>query len=77
MSVTFSIKTVSDDLAEALRERARRNHRSLQGELTAILEDAVGGRPFEARALLARVRALGVETAAEGTRMVREARDAR
>jgi plasmid stability protein len=77
MSVTFSIKTVSDDLADAIRERARRNHRSVQGELTAILEEAVGGRPFEARALLARVRALGVETADEAKGIVREMRDAR
>jgi plasmid stability protein len=41
MPVTFSIKNVPDEVAEALRERARRNHRSLQGELMAIVENAV------------------------------------
>lgn len=38
---TLSIKDVPEDWAEALRERAARNHRSLQGELTAILEAAL------------------------------------
>jgi plasmid stability protein len=41
MSVTLTIKQVSDRLAEKLRLRAAANHRSLQGELTAILEEAV------------------------------------
>lgn len=38
---TLSIKDVPEVWAEALRQRAARNHRSLQGELTAILEAAV------------------------------------
>ena len=37
----LSIKDVPDAWAEALRERAKRNHRSLQGELMAILERAL------------------------------------
>jgi plasmid stability protein len=77
MPVTLSIKTVPDDLADALRERARHNHRSLQGELMSILEDAARETPFQARALLERVRALGVRTPAGGVRLVRQARDGR
>jgi plasmid stability protein len=38
--VHLSIKNVPDALAARLRERAERNHRSLQGELMAILEGA-------------------------------------
>ena len=38
---TLSIKDVPEEWAQALRQRAARNHRSLQGELTAILEAAV------------------------------------
>ncbi len=38
----LSIKDVPDAWAEALRQRASRNHRSLQGELMAIIEQAVG-----------------------------------
>lgn len=41
MSVNLSIKGVPDELAERLRQRAARHHRSLQGELMALLEAAV------------------------------------
>ena len=40
MGVNLSIKGVADDIAERLRRRAERNHRSLQGELMAIIEQA-------------------------------------
>lgn len=45
MSVNLSIKGVPDEIAERLRERAARNHRSLQGELMAIIEEAAQARP--------------------------------
>ncbi len=37
----ISIKDVPDVWAEALRQRAARNHRSLQGELMAVIEATV------------------------------------
>ncbi len=40
MSLNLSIKNVPDATAQRLRARAERNHRSLQGELMAILEAA-------------------------------------
>ncbi len=40
MPVNLSIKNVPDELAEKLRQRAERNHRSLQRELMAIIENA-------------------------------------
>lgn len=43
MGVNLSIKDVPDKLAQRLRERAARNHRSLQGELMAIVEAAALG----------------------------------
>ncbi|MEW6676801.1 MAG: Arc family DNA-binding protein [Pseudomonadota bacterium] len=42
----LSIKSVPEALAESLRQRAARNHRSLQGELMAILEAAVHETPI-------------------------------
>lgn len=36
----LSVKDVPEELAERLRQRALRNHRSLQGELMAIIEQA-------------------------------------
>ena len=41
----ISIKDVPEQWAEALRQRAARNHRSLQGELMSLIERAVG-EPF-------------------------------
>ena len=40
MDVNLSIKAVPQALAERLRRRAERHHRSLQGELMAIIEAA-------------------------------------
>ena len=40
MPVNLSIKEVPEPMAERLRARAERNHRSLQGELMAIIEAA-------------------------------------
>jgi plasmid stability protein len=77
MPVTLSIKSVPDDLADVLRQRAKRNHRSIQGELMSILEETLGERPFHARSLLARVKALGVQTPDEAAALVRAARDRR
>lgn len=41
MAVNFSIKQVPEGVAKRLRQRAERNHRSLQRELLAIIEAAV------------------------------------
>ncbi|NMG65813.1 Arc family DNA-binding protein [Azoarcus indigens] len=41
----LSIKNVPEALAERLRQRAASNHRSLQGELMAIIEQAVDAPP--------------------------------
>ena len=40
MPVNLSIKEVPDAIADRLRARAERHHRSLQGELMAIIEQA-------------------------------------
>lgn len=41
MGVNLSIKNVPDALADKLRQRAEANHRSLQGELMALLESSL------------------------------------
>ena len=40
MLINLSIKSVPEHIAQRLRARAERNHRSLQGELMAIVERA-------------------------------------
>ena len=47
MSVNLSIKNVPDALADKLRQRAEANHRSLQGELMALLERALSDNGVE------------------------------
>lgn len=65
MPVNLSIKGVSDDMAEQLRARALRHHRSLQGELLAILEESVRGpKRLSPHELLEKIRDLGLRTPA-------------
>jgi plasmid stability protein len=45
MPVTLTIKQVPEGLAQKLRKRAAQNHRSLQGELMWILNDAMSSTP--------------------------------
>ena len=73
--VSLSIKSVPNDLARALRARAARNRRSIQGELMHILETAVRPKVFDARALRRKLDAIGLATPAESVAMIREDRD--
>lgn len=76
MPVNLSIKNVPDALADQLRQRAERAHRSLQGELMVILEEAVYGRaPLEPGEVLRQVAELGLRTPSESVQMVRGDRD--
>ena len=78
MPVNLSIKNAPDDVVERLRERAARHHRSLQGELLAIVEAAV--RPTQHLTpdeVLAEVRRMGLRTPAEAAAIVRADRDRR
>jgi plasmid stability protein len=76
MTTTLSIKSVPDDVADRLRARAERNHRSLQGELMAIIEDAVRPpRRLTAAEFLADIRARGLHTPDEATAIIRADRD--
>lgn len=78
MSINLSIKNVPDQLAEKLRRRAERHHRSLQGELLSILEESVAlPEPLTPADVLARVRAGGTQTPDESATFIRDDRDAR
>jgi plasmid stability protein len=78
MPVNLSIKNAPDEMVARLKKRARQHHRSLQGELMAILEDAVGSsRPLTPDEVLDNVRRLGLSTPSEAASMVRKDRDGR
>jgi len=75
-SMNLSIKNAPEEVVERLRERARRHHRSLQGELLAIIEAATReDRPSTPGEVLAEVRRLGLETPGEAASIVRADRD--
>ena len=78
MAVNLSIKNAPEAVVQRLRERAVRHHRSLQGELLAIIQEAVGeGGPATAAEILADVRRLGVQTGNDAVAIVRADRDGR
>lgn len=79
MPVNLSIKNAPDDVVDRLRERAKRNHRSLQGELLAIIEDAsIAAPPKLTQAeFLTEIRTLGLSTPAESVAIIRADRDRR
>jgi antitoxin FitA len=78
MPFNLSIKNAPDELVALLKLKAQRNHRSLQGELLAIIEEAVRTpKPLTVDGLLAKVRELGLKTPSESAQIIREMRDAR
>jgi plasmid stability protein len=76
-NVSLSVKNVPPVLAKALGDRARRNHRSVQGELMHILEDAVrpAARGFDVERIRRRARALGITSDTNSVDIIREMRD--
>lgn len=78
MPVNLSIKNAPDAIVERLRRRAERHHRSLQGELLAIIEEAVRAEgELSPGELLAEVRRLGLRTPGDAAAIVRADRDRR
>jgi plasmid stability protein len=79
MPLALSIKNVPEEIAQRLKQRASRNHRSLQGELLAILESVMEPAPASRiDEIHAKVQASGVKTPrGETARMIRRERDDR
>ena len=73
----LSIKGVPEAQVMRLRERAKANHRSLQGELRALIDDATGlasGRQ-SVEEVAAKAGRLGLTRRDEAARLIREDRD--
>ena len=78
MPINLSIKNAPDEIVVRLKERAARNQRSLQGEMLAIIEEAVSEpTTLTPREILAEVRRLGLQTPAESVEIIRAHRDGR
>lgn len=72
----LSIKGVPEEQVARLRERAKANHRSLQGELRALIEEAATAAPrwLSVDEIAERVSKLGLTRRNEAARLVREDR---
>jgi plasmid stability protein len=76
MPVDLSIKHVPDEIVQRLRKRAALNHRSLQGELMAMLEEHVTqGERLTLAQVIELNRASGFRTPSESVEMIRADRD--
>lgn len=61
------VRDVDDAILDALKARAARNHRSLQGEIRAILEEIVRGAARSSRTRKQRLRIKTVRVGAPVT----------
>jgi len=77
MPINVSVKNVPDNIVDKLRKRAKRHHRSLQGALVAILEEATESTFLSIDEAEERLNTLGFKTRDESTNWVREVRNAR
>ena len=79
MPTSLSIKNAPDEVVKRLKERATRHHRSLQGELMAIIEAAAYADEgyLTPREVLAHVRAAGISTPSDSVRIIRASREGR
>lgn len=76
MPVSLSVKNIPDETAEKLKMQAKRHHRSLQGELRAILEEAaLRGHKKTVAEVYAEVRREGISTPSEAAEIIRADRD--
>lgn len=80
MSVTLSIKNAPEAVVRQLKRRALRHHRSLQGELLALVEAAAREEEaglLSAAELLDAARAAGVGSRGRSVALVRQMRGER
>ena len=72
----LSIKGVPEEQVARLRERAKANHRSLQGELRALIEATVAvPRRLSVDEIAKTVSRLGLTRRDEAARLIRNSRD--
>jgi antitoxin FitA len=76
-SASLTIRNIPQPVLDRLKARARQNHRSMQGEIRAILEQAAAGPRNSLAEAYARMRATGVQSAPESAALIRADRDDR
>ncbi len=82
MGVNISIKNVPEEKVAQLKARAKRNHRSLRGELLALIEAATEVELPQQKTMtidevIEQGLRLGLRTPSQATQWIREDRDNR
>ena len=75
--MNISVKNVPPETVNRLRQRAKRNHRSLQGELMALIDQAVESEPRRVSVdeVVLKVSRLGLKRRNEAVKLIRSDRD--
>ena len=79
--VTITIKNIPEQVYEHIKNQAKNNHRSINGEILSILEQAMSLPPIDVKTTLERARkvreltATYVVTADEIEKMINEGRE--
>ena len=77
-TASLTIRNIPVHILERLKERAKRNHRSMQGEIIAILElAAIAPKRKSIDEVFAAMKATGLTSSAESAAIIRADRDAR
>jgi plasmid stability protein len=82
MGINISIKNVPEEKVAQLKARAKRNHRSLQGELLALIEESLAAKTAERKSMtlgeyVEEGLRMGLSTPAQAAQWIREDRDSR
>ncbi len=77
MGLKLTLKNIPEEFTNGWRERAKRNHRSLQGEILAIIEEAMLPSRLKVEDLHAEVRRMGLSTPDDAMALIRAERDER
>lgn len=79
--VTVTIKNIPEEVYERIKTQAKVNHRSINGEILSILEQAISLAPIDVQATLERARKVReltshyTVTAREIEKMINEGRE--
>ena len=66
MAVTITLKNIPENLYQKLKERAAFNHRSINREMIAIMQDTLNPSPIDPSDFLSRARELRAQTSKVG-----------
>ena len=77
LTQSLTIRDVPTDIVARLKARAKRNRRSLHGEVLTILEESAGPQKLTVQEVYERAQRLNLRGDSNSTQIIREMRDAR